>query len=103
MKKIVEAPTAPDAASVVQALSVPEVLPPRVVDVSSPADLRLRIRVVDAITGQTIDKVTYADVDAGKVTRFAVEGGNLVRKDDRFVKIDEDREIRIEWNEEPAA
>jgi biotin carboxyl carrier protein len=54
------------------------------------------VRVVDAASGEAIEKVISADSAAGTVTRFAVEDGNLVRENDAFVIVTEDRAIRIE-------
>ncbi|WP_145201401.1 hypothetical protein [Sphingobium sp. B2] len=72
--------------------------PPSVVDINeTPREALAKIRVVDAGTGTRIDKVIFADAMAGKVKRYAVENGDLVRVDDRFVIIEEDRQISIEW------
>ena len=60
-------------------------------------DVLADIRVVDAETGERIDKVIFADADAGKVRRYAVENGALVLEQDQFKVIEEDRPIRIEW------
>jgi biotin carboxyl carrier protein len=54
------------------------------------------VRVIDAASGDVIEKVISADSAAGTVTRFAVEDGNLVRENDAFVIVKEDRPIRIE-------
>lgn len=59
------------------------------------------LRVVDAKTGEEIARVIEADSDAGKVRRFDVKDGNLVREGDHFKLIEEDREIRIEWTNPP--
>ncbi|AJR24561.1 hypothetical protein [Sphingobium sp. YBL2] len=96
--------TAQDQKPVTDALPDPVVAPepeplPTSIDTRTPVDLRARVKLVDAETGETIGKVIAADVVAGQVTRFAVENGNLVRKDDRFVTITEDRSIRFEWVE----
>lgn len=56
-----------------------------------------RLRVVDATTGDLIVKVIEADADAGRIVRYAVEDGALVRENDRFAIIEEDRAIRLEW------
>lgn len=61
------------------------------------------IRVVDAATGEEIIRVISADAVAGTVTRFLVEDGNLVRKDDAFETVTEERAIRIEWIVPPEA
>tara|TARA_B100000749_G_scaffold236133_1_gene194183 strand:- start:10 stop:309 length:300 start_codon:yes stop_codon:yes gene_type:complete len=60
-------------------------------------DVLAEIRVVDVETGERIDKVIFADADAGKVCRYAVENGALVLEQDQFKVIEEDRPIRIEW------
>lgn len=60
------------------------------------------VRVVDAKTGETIERVRRYDVDAGQVSRFGVEDGNLVREGDDYKLIDEAREIRVEWIDPPA-
>jgi len=54
------------------------------------------MRVVDAKSGEAIAQVIEADADAGKLRRYAVEDGLLVREDNAFKIIDEDRAIRIE-------
>ena len=56
-----------------------------------------RIRIVDAETGKAITHVLSVDTEKGTLSRYAVEKGNLVRKDDRFVVIDEERAVRLEW------
>lgn len=56
-----------------------------------------RLRIVDAETGDQIEKVIEADAETGRVVRYAVEGGNLVREGDRMKVIEEERKIRIEW------
>lgn len=56
-----------------------------------------RLRVIDAETGDLIAKVIEADAETGRVVRYAVEGGNLVREGDRMKVIEEERKIRIEW------
>jgi hypothetical protein len=89
-------PSATPLAPVVEAL-------PTSIDARTAGDLRSRLSVIDVNTGKVIDKVIKADTEAGTVTRFAVEDGNLVRKNDRFVTITEDRPIRFEWSEEAAA
>ncbi|WP_294354038.1 hypothetical protein [uncultured Sphingomonas sp.] len=60
------------------------------------------VRVVDAKTGETIERVRRYDVDAGQVSRFEVKDGNLVREGDSYKLIDEDREIRVEWINPPS-
>jgi hypothetical protein len=70
---------------------------------AAPPDVLASIRVVDVKTGETIEQVLEADVAAGKVTRYAVDGGNLVRIGDAFEIIEEDREIRIEAIAAPTA
>lgn len=59
--------------------------------------------VVDAKTGETIERVRRYDVDAGQVSRFEVKDGNLVREGDSYKLIDEAREIRVEWINPPVA
>lgn len=61
------------------------------------------VRVVDAKTGEQIERVRRYDVDAGQVSRFEVKDGNLVRDGDSYKLIDEDREIRVEWINPPTA
>lgn len=63
----------------------------------TPADICSHLRVVDADTGEIISKVIEADADAGRVVRYAVENGALVMENDRFVTIEENRPIRMEW------
>lgn len=60
-------------------------------------DLLAKIRVVDAATGERIEKVIMADEEAGKVRRYELANGGLVIEDDRPKIIEEDRAIRIEW------
>jgi len=66
-------------------------------------DVLRRVRVVDAATGETIAGVITADAIAGTVRRFEVDAGQLVLKDDSFVIVDEERDIRIEWIVPPIA
>lgn len=101
-------PAGPDEAPIVDPVDQHDLTPvveslPTAIDTRTPVDLRARVKVVDAETGETIEKVIAADVAAGQVTRFAVEDGNLVRKNDRFVTVTEDRSIRFEWAEAAAA
>ena len=63
------------------------------------ADVAAQLRVVDAKTGEPIERVLDADADAGTVRRYAVEDGNLVRDGDSFAIVEEERAIRIEWIE----
>ncbi len=78
--------------------AVDEAAPPLSVALNStPRDVLERIRVVDAQTGERIDKVLAADAEAGTVTRYAIENGALVREGDRYKMIEESRDIRIEW------
>ncbi|MBA4092256.1 MAG: hypothetical protein C0494_16925 [Sphingobium sp.] len=65
--------------------------------VTAPAELD-RIRVLDAETGTLIAKVIEADAEAGRVVRYAVKNGALVRDGDRYQTIEEERPIRIEWS-----
>jgi len=69
----------------------------------TPPDVLANIRVVDAKTGETIEQILEADVASSTVSRYAVEAGNFVRVDNAFQIIDEDREIRLEAIETPAA
>lgn len=71
--------------------------PSRVELGTDPLDLLARIRVVDAATGERIDKVIIADAEAGKVRRYELIDGGLVIENDRPKIIEEDRAIRIEW------
>lgn len=75
---------------------------PTIVSAATPAEIATNVRVVDAGSGETIARVIEANADAGTVRRFAVEDGNLVRKDDEIVVIEEERAIRIEWIEPPV-
>jgi hypothetical protein len=91
-----EAPT-PD----VTAPTEPVAAAPTAVNVRTlPFDLLKRVRVIDASTGEPIERVIEADSEAGTVKRFAVENGNLVREDDHFKVIEEQRPIRIEIADE---
>lgn len=66
-------------------------------------ETRRNLRVVDAETGEEIASIIDADSEAGKVRRFAVDAdGDLVRRDDAFQIVEEDRPIRIEWIDPPA-
>lgn len=56
-----------------------------------------RLRIIDAETGDLIEKVIEADADKGLVVRYLVEDGALVRDDNRFKTVEEVRAIRIEW------
>jgi hypothetical protein len=62
-----------------------------------PDDMAGALRIVDARTGDLITNVIEADTAAGKVRRFDVVDGNLVREGDAYKVIDEDRKIRIEF------
>ncbi|MFC3579129.1 hypothetical protein [Sphingomonas hylomeconis] len=62
-----------------------------------PDDVAKALRISDAATGEEITNVIEADAAAGKVRRYAVEGGNLVRVDDHYEVIEEDRKIRIDF------
>lgn len=66
-------------------------------------DVLRNIRVVDAATGEEIIRVISADAVAGTVTRFVVEDGNLVREENAFATVTEERAIRIEWIVPPEA
>lgn len=67
-----------------------------------PNDIAANLRVVDAGTGETIERVLDADADAGTLRRHKVVDGNLVREGDSFKIVDEKRAIRIEWIEQPT-
>ena len=73
--------------------------PPQIVDGrTSPSNIVRNVRIVDAVTGDEIAKVVSADADAGRISRYEIDGdGNLVRENDKFKIVDEDRAIRIEW------
>ncbi|MCC4234542.1 hypothetical protein LL253_17865, partial [Sphingobium soli] len=58
------------------------------------AEVLAEIRVVDAETGERIDKIIFADAETGKVRRYAVENGALVLEQDQFKVIEEVRPIR---------
>ena len=58
--------------------------------------LAATMRVVDAKSGDAIGQVIDADVAAGKVRRYAVEDGLLVREHNAFKVVEEDRAVRIE-------
>lgn len=79
--------------------------PPQIIDNrTSPLDLVRNVRVVDTATGDEIAKVIAADADAGRISRFDVDpDGNLVRENDTYKIIDEDRVIRLEWIVPPEA
>ena len=71
---------------------------------TTPADVQRNIRVVDAGTGKAIAKVISADSEAGKISRFDVDkNGDMVRVDNAFSIIEEDRAVRIEWIKPPIA
>lgn len=75
-----------------------EAAPPAIVELGvTAADVLQRIRVVDVETGDRIDKVIFADAEAGKVRRFDVVDGGLVIENERPKIIEEDRKISIEW------
>lgn len=69
---------------------------------TTPNEILANVRIVDAGTGEPIDRVISADSDAGKVSRYAIEDGNLVREGNAFKTVDEDRKIRIEWIDPPV-
>lgn len=96
MKKVQENPVGvPETAPQVM-------MPPTVIDYSVPGAPR-NVAVFDRGTGEQIEKVIFADAASGKVVRYAVEDGNLVRDGDDFARIEEDRAICIEWIEAPIA
>lgn len=83
--------------------TAPQIItPPTAIDYSVPGAPR-NVAVFDRGTGEQIEKVIFADAASGKVVRYAVEDGNLVRDGDDFARIEEDRDIRIEWIEAPIA
>lgn len=53
-------------------------------------------RIVDAVSGEILSHVIEADPVVGRVRRFAVEDGILVRDMDGFVILDEARDIRLD-------
>lgn len=78
--------------------TAPEEAVPAVVELGVTAiDILQCIRVIDVETGDRIDKVIFADADAGKVRRFDVVDGGLVIENERPKIIEEDRKISIEW------
>ncbi|MBJ7441516.1 MAG: hypothetical protein JHD35_21210 [Sphingopyxis sp.] len=92
-----DAPVQP-APLVVEAVPVEQETPPTYAKIGvTPMAVCERLRVVDAETGDLIAKVIEADAETGRVVRYAVEGGNLVREGDRMKVIEEERKIRIEW------
>ena len=71
---------------------------PSILDASTDDDTRNNVRVVDVATSDAIERVISADADAGKVSRYAIDAdGNLVRENDKYQIVDEDRAIAIEW------
>ena len=71
---------------------------PSILDASTDDETLRNVRVVDASTGTAIERVITADADAGKVSRYAIDAdGNLVRENDTYQIVDEDRAIAIEW------
>ncbi|MBV2148619.1 hypothetical protein KRZ98_10010 [Sphingobium sp. AS12] len=83
---------------VVEAPDVAEEAPPSYVKIGvTPPSVCGKVRVIDVETGKRIEKVIEADAETGKLLRFAVEGGALVRDGDHFQTIEEERPIRIEW------
>lgn len=71
---------------------------PSILDSSTDDDTRHNVRIVDAATGNAIERVISADADAAKVSRYAIDAdGNLVRENDKYQIVDEDRAIEIEW------
>lgn len=78
--------------------NVPEEAPPSYVKIGvTPPSVCGKVRVIDVETGKRIEKVIEADAATGKLVRFAVEAGALVRDGDQFQTVAEEREIRIEW------
>lgn len=78
--------------------------PPTIVGIDfTPAEICANLRIVDAGTGEPIERVIRADAGAGTVSRYRVEEGNLVREGDLFATVDEERAIRIEWIDPPVA
>jgi len=77
---------------------VKEEAPPTYVKIGvTPPSVCSAVRVIDVETGKRIDKVIEADAEKGRVVRYAVEDGALVREDNRFKTIEEERQIQIEW------
>lgn len=71
---------------------------PSILDASTDDETRHNVRVVDAASGDVIERVISADADAGKVSHYAIDAdGNLVRENDTYQIVDEDRSIAIEW------
>ncbi|CCW20163.1 hypothetical protein EBBID32_45340 [Sphingobium indicum BiD32] len=104
MTKIKDAPK-PDEVVKATATSAPDVTP-NVTEEAPPSYAKIgvtpmavcdRLRIIDAETGDLIEKVIEADADKGLVVRYLVEDGALVRDDNRFKTIEETRAIRIEW------
>ena len=77
--------------------------PTMIVAGALPNDIARNLRVVDADSGETIERVLDADADAGTLRRHEVTDGNLVREGDSFRVVEEKRAIRIEWIEPPIA
>lgn len=87
------------APAAAQAPSVKEDAPPLYAKLGvTPSVVCARLRIIDVETGERIDKVIEADVENGRIVRYAVENGALVRDGDRFQTIEEERKIRIEWS-----
>jgi hypothetical protein len=79
--------------------AVKEETPPTYAKIGvTPAAICARLRILDAETGDVIPKVIEADAEAGRVVRYELDGGALVRENDRFKTIEEDRKIRIAWS-----
>lgn len=69
----------------------------------TPPGIARHLKVVDAQTGFEITSVISADAEAGTVSRFEQDAdGNLIRINDAFQVITEERSIRIEWRDPPA-
>lgn len=87
------------APGAVEAPAVKEEAPPTYVKLGvTLASVCNRLRVIDAETGDMLSKVIEADADNGRVVRYVVEKGALVREGDRFKTVEEERPIRIEWS-----
>lgn len=77
---------------------------PSILDASTDDATLRNVRVVDAASGSAIERVITADAATGKVSRYAIDGdGNLVRENDKYQIVDEDRAIEIQWILAPAA
>lgn len=69
----------------------------------TPAALCSNLRVLDKASGTALDAVLMADAEAGRVRRYEVKDGDLVREGNSFKLVEEDRAVTIEWIDPPAA